>query len=54
VQLPLGGVKKSGNCYPSAREVIEAVTERTAWTLNNSRDIEMVQGFSADIKTEDD
>ncbi|SEO98562.1 aldehyde dehydrogenase (NAD+), partial [Halogranum amylolyticum] len=36
VHLPFGGVKKSGNGYPSAREIIEAVTERTAWTLNNS------------------
>ncbi|MFW5963525.1 MAG: aldehyde dehydrogenase family protein [Natronomonas sp.] len=53
VQLPFGGVKKSGNGYPSAREIIEAVTERTAWTLNNSRDIEMAQGLSADIKTEE-
>ena len=54
VQLPFGGVKKSGNGYPSAREVIEAVTERTAWTLNNSHDIEMAQGLSADIKTRED
>jgi aldehyde dehydrogenase (NAD+) len=54
VQLPFGGVKKSGNGYPSAREVIEAVTERTAWTLNNSKDIQMAQGLSADIKTQDD
>ncbi|WP_122089103.1 aldehyde dehydrogenase family protein [Halalkalicoccus subterraneus] len=54
VHLPFGGVKKSGNGYPSAREVIEAVTERTAFTLNNSRDIEMAQGLSADIKTGDD
>ncbi|MXR41755.1 aldehyde dehydrogenase family protein [Halobaculum sp. WSA2] len=54
VQLPFGGVKKSGNGYPSAREVIEAVTERTAWTLNNSKEIEMAQGLSADIKTKDD
>ncbi|SFS07242.1 aldehyde dehydrogenase (NAD+) [Halomicrobium zhouii] len=52
VQLPFGGVKKSGNGYPSAREVIEAVTERTAWTLNNSTEIQMAQGLSADIKTE--
>jgi aldehyde dehydrogenase (NAD+) len=51
VQLPFGGVKKSGNGYPSAREVIEAVTERTAWTLNNSKDIRMAQGLSAEIKT---
>ena len=54
VQLPFGGVKKSGNGYPSAREVIEAVTERTAFTVNNSTDIEMAQGLSADITTEDD
>ncbi|PSQ05511.1 aldehyde dehydrogenase [Halobacteriales archaeon QS_6_71_20] len=54
VQLPFGGVKKSGNGYPSAREVIEAVTERTAWTLNNSTEIEMAQGLSADIKTRED
>ena len=54
VQLPFGGIKKSGNGYPSAREVIEAVTERTAWTLNNDEDIEMAQGLSADIKTKDD
>ncbi|WP_090618785.1 aldehyde dehydrogenase family protein [Natrinema salaciae] len=54
VQLPFGGVKKSGNGYPSAREAIEAVTERTAWTLNNSKDIEMAQGLSADIETSSD
>jgi aldehyde dehydrogenase (NAD+) len=54
VQLPFGGVKKSGNGYPSAREVIEAVTDRTAWTLNNDEDIEMAQGLSADIKTRED
>ncbi|WP_123534218.1 aldehyde dehydrogenase family protein [Halosimplex salinum] len=54
VQLPFGGVKKSGKGSPSAREVIEAVTERTAWTLNNSKDIEMAQGLSADITTSDD
>jgi aldehyde dehydrogenase (NAD+) len=53
VQLPFGGVKKSGNGYPSAREVIEAVTERTAWTLNNSREIRMAQGLSAEISTGD-
>lgn len=53
VQLPFGGVKKSGNGYPSAREAIEAVTDRTAWTLNNSKEIEMAQGLSADIITDD-
>jgi len=53
VQLPFGGVKMSGSGPPHAREVIEAVTERTAWTLNNSKEIEMAQGLSAEIKTED-
>ncbi|ELZ25402.1 aldehyde dehydrogenase family protein [Natrinema limicola] len=54
VQLPFGGIKKSGNGYPSAREAIEAVTERTAWTMNNAEEIEMAQGLSADIKTSED
>jgi len=54
VQLPFGGVKKSGKGAPSARESIEAVTERTAFTLNNSKEIEMAQGLSADINTESD
>jgi len=53
VQLPFGGVKKSGKGAPSAREVIESVTERTAWTLNNDEDIEMAQGLSAEITTGD-
>jgi len=54
VQLPFGGVKQSGNGYPSAREAIEAVTERTAWTMNNSTEIEMAQGLSADITTREE
>ena len=54
VQLPFGGTKMSGSGPPHAREVIEAVTERTAWTLNNSKEIEMAQGLSAEIKTEED
>jgi len=54
VQLPFGGVGKSGKGAPSAREVIEAVTERTAWTVNNSKEVQMAQGLSADIKTDKD
>ena len=38
---------------PGQREVIEAVTERTAWTLNNARDIEMAQGLSAELRFEE-
>jgi aldehyde dehydrogenase (NAD+) len=52
VQLPFGGLGKSGKGSPSAREVIEAVTDRTAWTLNNEDDIEMAQGLSAELRFE--
>ena len=52
VQLPFGGVKKSGSGPPHAREVIDAVTERTAWTLNNGTEIRMAQGLSAEIDRE--
>ena len=54
VQLPFGGVKKSGKGSPHAREAIETVTDRTAWTLNNATDIEMAQGLSAEIKTDEE
>jgi aldehyde dehydrogenase (NAD+) len=54
VQLPFGGVKRSGTGAPSAREAIESVTERTAWTVNNSKEIRMAQGLSAEITTGDD
>ena len=53
VQLPFGGVKQSGSGPPHAREVIDAVTERTAWTLNNSKEISMAQGLSAEIRTDE-
>ncbi|MFB6310501.1 MAG: aldehyde dehydrogenase family protein [Salinirussus sp.] len=52
VQLPFGGVKRSGNGQPHAREVIETVTDRTAWTVNNAAEIELAQGLSAEISTE--
>lgn len=52
-QLPVDGVDEFGNRDPSAREAIEAVTDRTAWTLNNSKGIRMAQGLSADIDTGD-
>lgn len=54
IQLPFGGVKQSGHGPASARESIDAVTERTAWTLNNAKDIEMAQGLSADVSTDDE
>lgn len=53
VQLPFGGIKKSGNGYPSAREIIEVVTDRTAWTVNNGENIELSQDLSSEINTDD-
>ena len=36
VHLPFGGVKKSGNGHPSAAGLVEAVTHKTAWTVNHA------------------
>ncbi|WP_251344097.1 aldehyde dehydrogenase family protein [Haloplanus halophilus] len=54
VQLPFGGLGKSGKGSPSAREVIEAVTERTAWTVNNDPEVSLAQGLSADLRFEEE
>jgi len=54
VQLPFGGVKQSGKGSPHAREVIEAVTDRTAWTVNNAEEIQLAQGLSAEITTDEE
>ena len=52
VHLPFGGVKKSGTGMPSAATLIDAVTHRTAWTVNFDRKIKMAQGLNADIESE--
>jgi aldehyde dehydrogenase (NAD+) len=49
VHLPFGGVKKSGNGHPSAAGLIEAVTHKTAWTVNHAETIVMAQGLSTDV-----
>jgi aldehyde dehydrogenase (NAD+) len=50
VQLPFGGVKKSGNGHPSAAGLVEAVTHRTAWTVNHGTEIKMAQGLTTAIE----
>ena len=50
VHLPFGGVKKSGNGYPSAAGLIEAVTHKTAWTVNHAEEVKMAQGLTTDVK----
>jgi aldehyde dehydrogenase (NAD+) len=49
VHLPFGGVKKSGVGYPSAAGLIEAVTDKIAWTVNYGTEIEMAQGLKVDL-----
>ncbi len=50
VHLPFGGVKKSGNGHPSAAALIEAVTHKTAWTVNHAEEVKMAQGLTTDVK----
>jgi aldehyde dehydrogenase (NAD+) len=50
VQLPFGGVKKSGNGHPSAAGLVEAVTHRIAWTVNHGTEIKMAQGLTTAIE----
>lgn len=50
VHLPFGGVKKSGNGHPSAAGLIEAVTHKTAWTVNHAEEVKMAQGLTTDLK----
>jgi aldehyde dehydrogenase (NAD+) len=50
VHLPFGGVKKSGNGHPSAAGLIEAVTHKTAWTVNHAKEVKMAQGLTTDIE----
>ncbi|HVS38405.1 MAG TPA: aldehyde dehydrogenase family protein [Gemmataceae bacterium] len=50
VHLPFGGVKKSGNGHPSAAGLVEAVTHKTAWTVNHGTEVKMAQGLTTDVE----
>jgi aldehyde dehydrogenase (NAD+) len=50
VHLPFGGVKKSGNGHPSAAGLIEAVTHKTAWTINHAEEVKMAQGLTTTLE----
>ncbi|MDB5311663.1 MAG: aldHT [Gemmataceae bacterium] len=50
VHLPFGGVKKSGNGHPSAAGLVDAVTHKTAWTVNHGTEIKMAQGLTTNIE----
>jgi aldehyde dehydrogenase (NAD+) len=49
VQLPFGGVKKSGTGHPSAAALVDAVTHKYAWTMNYAERIQMAQGLSSEL-----
>ncbi len=53
VHLPFGGVKRSGNGQPSASALVDAVTHRTAFTVNHATHIAMAQGMSAEVRGEE-
>lgn len=50
VHLPFGGVKKSGTGLPSASTLIDVVTHRISWSVNNGQEIKLAQGLSAKIE----
>ncbi len=50
VHLPFGGVKKSGNGHPSAAGLVEAVTHKTAWTVNHAEEVKMAQGLTTNVE----
>ncbi len=50
VHLPFGGVKKSGNGHPSAAGLVEAVTHKTAWTVNHAEEVQMAQGLTVTVE----
>ena len=43
--MAFGGVKKSGNGYPSAARTVRAVTHEVSWTVNHSELLEFPQGM---------
>lgn len=50
VHLPFGGVKGSGNGHPSAAGIFDAVTDKIAFTVNHSTEIQMAQGLSTRVR----
>lgn len=43
--LSFGGVKKSGNGYPSAARTVRAVTHEVSWTVNHGDGLSFPQGM---------
>ena len=43
--MGFGGVKKSGNGFPSAARTVRAVTHEVAWTVNHDEKLSFPQGM---------
>ncbi len=43
--VAFGGVKKSGNAYPSAARTFRAVTHEVTWTVNHDDKLTFPQGM---------
>ena len=43
--LSFGGVKKSGNGFPSAARTFRAVTHEVSWTVNHADSLTFPQGM---------
>ena len=43
--LAFGGVKKSGNGFPSAARTFRAVTHEISWTVNHADSLTFPQGM---------
>lgn len=50
VQLPFGGLKKSGTGHPSASALVDAVTHKFAWTVNYGEKLQMAQGLNSQVQ----
>ena len=44
--MAFGGVKKSGNGYPSAARTVQAVTHEVSWTINHDDKLSFPQGMT--------
>ncbi len=49
-QTATNPVLKCGTGLPSASALIDVVTPRTAWTVNNGQELKLAQGLSVKIE----
>ncbi|MBI2450911.1 MAG: aldehyde dehydrogenase family protein [Parcubacteria group bacterium] len=50
VQLPFGGIRRSGTGMPSAAGLFDYMCYKTAFTVNYGKEINLAQGLSSEVK----